>query len=673
MSSLLAEINQVAATGLAALLNTLWYAGVVVALAWIGLRYCPRVNAATRYWIWTAVLGFLLVLPFLPGLMAHARTLLAAREEAAAVAPLATVPAPTPPASMRHVAPVTLAVNTVPGSNPWALWLLAAWVVAAGWQLARLLMSVVSVRRLKHQATCLGSGDGSGCSAAFVFERCGFSVQLQATGLKSELCATKDALGCSAIPGAGALSLRLRRPARLLTSAEVDSPVAVGYLHPAIIVPPKLLECLKEGERQDVLLHETAHLARCDDWMALATQALSALLILHPLVAIVLKRIEREREMACDDFVVACTGSARSYARSLARLHDLRWSTGTRLLAPGILGRTFSLGDRIESLLRRGREFSTRPSAASLGVSALLLALLLGAGGLMPDWVAIAQTALPKSFYAGLPKSFEAASVRPAKPGSGTDWDSSNGRLWATVPIRVLIRQAYQIMPQQLEGLPSWARSARYTIQAEAPPVMARDYALARKLPPEQGMQALVALRRSWRQMLQSLLGDRFKLKAHRETKLLPVYELMVAKGGPKLKPSSVKPGGMSDHGWHGHLVEVGASMEYFASGLSQWEPQGELGRIVIDKTGLAGRYDFTLTWTPWRTGTGRTAGGGGIGGAKQPAMQMASSLDSSASSASSGPSIFTAIQQQLGLRLKPAKGPVEVLVIDHLEQPSAN
>ncbi len=97
--------------------------------------------------------------------------------------------------------------------------------------------------------------------------------------------------------------------------------------------------------------------------------------------------------MACDDFVVARTGSAGGYARSLARMHDLRSSKGTRLLAPALLGRNVSLADRIESLLRRGREFSTRPSLAKLGVSALLLAVLLGAGGLLPGWIAVAQTA----------------------------------------------------------------------------------------------------------------------------------------------------------------------------------------------------------------------------------------------------------------------------------------
>ncbi len=624
MSAWIAGVNQMAAAGLAALLNTLWYGGAVVLLTWAGLRCWPRVNAATRYWIWTAVLASLIALPFLPGLVRQARSALEARPQAAtATAPLASVPAA--PVSVRRSAPLALRVDAGPRSRPWPLWLLAAWLIAAGWQLTRLLRAVRSVRRLKTRA-------------------------------KSATVET--------------LPIRLRRRVQLLTSAEIASPVAVGYLRPAIIVPPELLARLDEGEKRDVLLHELAHLARYDDWMALATHALGAFLILHPLAATVIKQIERQREMACDDYVVARTGSARSYARSLAKLHDLRWSAGTRLLAPGILGRNSSLLERMESLLRRGRKFSERPSRANLGLSAFLLALLLGAGGLIPGWIAVAQTALPKSFYADLPKSFEVASIRPAKPGRGSRSHSSNGRLWATVPVSWLIKRAYQIMPQQLEGLPSWARSARYTIQAEAPPGMAKDSALLRNLPPEQRAQAHAALRQSWDDMLRSLLTDRFKLKVHRETRRLPVYELVVAKGGPKLKPTNAEPGTRSNDGWRGHLVEAGASMHFFASVLSQYEAQAELGRIVINKTGLTGRYDFTLTWTPLASKVNGISGGAEHAGNEEQATGV---VAAPGSSDSSGPSIFTALQQQLGLKLKAAKGPVEVLVVDHIEPPTPN
>lgn len=419
-----------------------------------------------------------------------------------------------------------------------------------------------------------------------------------------------------------------------------------------MIVPPGLLERLEDGERQNVLLHELAHLARYDDWMALVTHALGALLVLHPLAAIVMGRIEREREMACDDFVVARTGSARSYARSLARLHDLRWNTGARLLAAGLLGQNSSLGERIESLLRRGREFSARPSLASLGVSTLLLVFLLGAGGLLPGWIAIAQT------KATLPTSFEVASIRPGEPGahnSDISWRRGGRFSTSNTTLKKLIEVAYDIKPAQVEGLPSWAKSRTYTIRAVGPP----------GTPDLRGLQG----RQMIETMVQSLLADRFNLRTHRAMEQLPVYEIVVAKHGPKLRPMaeqdfvaahhSYAPGDSSISSHDGNMTALGVSMATFADDLSR-----QVGRMVIDKTGLTGRYDFTLTWAPWSnaertpepSGFGTTGGNGSI-----PASD------------SSAPSIFTAMEEQLGLKLKPAKGPVEVLVIDHIEPPSPN
>jgi uncharacterized protein (TIGR03435 family) len=629
MTALFAGMNQMAAAGVAALLNTLWYAGAVVGLTWAILRYAPRVNAATRYWIWTGVLASLLVFPSLPSLAGHVRMMLERREQATPAIPLATVAAA--PASVSEFEPVRLTLPASPGSQLWPLWLLAAWMFAAVWQLTRLAGGVRSVQRLKARAGSHGERLPSPWASQ-----------------------THDEFKCG-----------IRRGYQLLASGDVTSPVAVGYRHPAIILPPDLLEQLDEGEKRDVLLHELAHLARYDDWLNLATRALGAILVLHPLVAIVMKQIEREREMACDDFVVAHTGSVRHYARSLARLHDLRWSTGTRLLAAGLLGQNSSLGDRIESLLRRGRKFSAQPSLKNLGVSALFLALLLAAGGLIPSWIAIAQTSkepqnaacedLPKSFCANLPNTFEVASIRPANSRErvGTSWGNPNGRfLTSNLTVSRLIQIAYQIMPEQLEGVPHSMRSRGYTIQAEAPPEWMKERGIAQKLPPTQREQAHSALNQSWHRMARALLADRFKLKVHRQTRLLPVYELVVTRGGPKLKPTG-KLRGVSTGA--GYVRASGISMGDFAAQLSQWISR-DLGRLVIDKTGLTGNYDFTLKWTPWQGGERRTGFGQTTGFAS-----------------SSGPSIFTAIQQQLGLELKAAKGPVEVLVVDHVEPPTPN
>ena len=170
--------------------------------------------------------------------------------------------------------------------------------------------------------------------------------------------------------------------------------------------------------------------------------------------------------------------------------------------------------------------------------------------------------------------------------------------------------------------------------------------------------------------MLQVLLVDRFKLAVHRETKELPIYSLVVAKGGSKLheaKPGDTYPNGIKGpdgrpvpRGSHfmrmgrGELTAQGIGMDDIAHLLTR-----QTGRTVVDNTGLKGNYDFTLHWTPDQIAP--TPNGPGSGGP-----------DSSTSS-ESGPSIFTAIQEQLGLKLESQKGPVEILVVDHVERPSEN
>lgn len=157
--------------------------------------------------------------------------------------------------------------------------------------------------------------------------------------------------------------------------------------------------------------------------------------------------------------------------------------------------------------------------------------------------------------------------------------------------------------------------------------------------------------------MLRSLLAERFKLRVHGTTKQSSVYEIVVAAGGPKLKPfkkADLAPGhdsGVTSRGEVNEFVEV--SLPYFAYYLSRY-----VGRTVIDRTGLPGRYDFVLRWN-------RRARRLRMGLYSKPGIPT--KLDSA------GPSIFTALQEQLGLKLKAAKGPVQVLVVDHIEPPTPN
>jgi len=268
--------------------------------------------------------------------------------------------------------------------------------------------------------------------------------------------------------------------------------------------------------------------------------------------------------------------------------------------------------------------------------------------------------------------SFEVASIKPnrvvdmkigimQRPGRIT----MNG-----VTTKLLIAHAYNVKDFQISGGPSWIKSDRYDIDAKEEDSMAAEL---EKLPPEQRAEQI-------RLMLQSLLADRFKLSLTHTTRELPVYALVIAKTGPKLqeaKPGDTYPSGMKGpdgraggvvrgssggqglmmmNGWR--LIGQAVPIANLANALSQ-----QLGRNVVDQTGLKGKYDFTLQWTPDQSQKGML--GGPEVGAPGP--------DSPPTPDANGPSIFTAIQEQLGLKLESTKGPVDFLVIDHIEKPSEN
>jgi len=255
---------------------------------------------------------------------------------------------------------------------------------------------------------------------------------------------------------------------------------------------------------------------------------------------------------------------------------------------------------------------------------------------------------------------YEAASIRPRKFDSGgmISWDfRPDGFTAKNITLQVLIRMAYGVEDYQISGAPKWLNAETYNVEAKL------DGTVADKL------RKLTFDLRSVEQqpMLQALLVDRFKLTLHRETKELPVYALVIAKNGPKLqeaKPGDTYPNGMKDLEGHGHgdvmhfgtgiLTGQGVSIAFLVRMLSQQQ----LGRPALDKTGLMGKYDFTLQWTPDEN---RTPTVGQQGTENTPPPE------------SSGPSIFTAIQEQLGLKLEAQKGAAEVLVIDHVERPSEN
>src|SRR5581483_3751713 len=299
-----------------------------------------------------------------------------------------------------------------------------------------------------------------------------------------------------------------------------------------------------------------------------------------------------------------------------------------------------------ETLMNRGR--MTKYIARRI-TGLLLPALMLAQGGTQ------AQTQRKPEF--------EVASIKPTKSGTPGVFVrmEPGGRFTANgVPFRFLLEQAYDVKDSQISGAPSWIDSERYDIDAK--PDEAEGAAFD-KLSPEQRRQELMT-------MLRALLADRFKLVLGHETKDLPVYALVVAKSGSKLHESTFKPPERLPDGpppqpgqpgamrqgirmGRGELTVTYVDLPTFANVLSR-----AVGRIVVDKTGLMGKYDFDLKWTP-DEGQGPMMGGGhgpGPDGAAPPPPD------------SSGPSIFTALQEQLGLKLESQKAPTDVLVIQHVE-----
>jgi uncharacterized protein (TIGR03435 family) len=225
------------------------------------------------------------------------------------------------------------------------------------------------------------------------------------------------------------------------------------------------------------------------------------------------------------------------------------------------------------------------------------------------------------------------------------------------VPLLTLIRQAYGLrafaIDDRIFGGPAWLSAERYNIDAKI------DDAVAEKLKQLSPDQSKLARQH----MLQALLADRLNLIVHRETRDLPVYSLVVAKNGPKLqesKPDDPYLDGFKDKSGRGGtgIMMGSGSIVGQAAHLDALVPLFSIlvGRTVVDKTGLTGTYDFKLKWTPDQNLAATSTGSAGV----QPPE-------------SSAPSLFTAIQEQLGLKLEPGKGPVEVIVIDHVERPSGN
>jgi uncharacterized protein (TIGR03435 family) len=234
--------------------------------------------------------------------------------------------------------------------------------------------------------------------------------------------------------------------------------------------------------------------------------------------------------------------------------------------------------------------------------------------------------------------SFEVATIKPTKPDEQRKAFLVKGRRFQiiNIPLSEMISFSYGVHSKQIIGAPNWSSTDKFDIDAQ---------------PDGEGAPS----DKQWKSMLQKLLVERFKLTFHREKKELSAYVLSVGKMGPKLTNSQGDPNGLPGLFFQelGDLHGTNTSM----ADLAGFMQEAVLDRPVLDQTGLNGRFDFTLKWTP---DDSQFDG-------------MGAKIPPSTDRASAPPGLYTAIQEQLGLKLDATKAPAEVFVIDHVERPSEN
>jgi bla regulator protein blaR1 len=432
-----------------------------------------------------------------------------------------------------------------------------------------------------------------------------------------------------------------------------------------ILLPEGIDSYLTVGQLAAVLAHEICHVRRRDNLTAAMHMLVETLLWFHPMVWWIGARLVATREQACDEHVVAETAEPVAYAEGIV-IVCRRYVEAPLLSVAGVSGADVKA--RIDSILanRIGLRLtvSRRLLLAIAAVLSLGVPLVTGA----IEAAAFAAGQLPGATAGGPPidpqMRFEVVSLKPfdASGGALPRSNTTPGRFdFAGLPLRLLVGQGLRAPLHRIVGWPDWIDTERYTVAATMP---------------DGAPQAALFV------MIENLLKDRFKLVTHRETRELPVYSLVLERSdrrfGPAFKESSAqcraelterseaarrggpRPTTPTDcvgvQLGMGTVSMKGTQMVPLANFLTQ-----SVGRPVIDRTGLNSFYDLTLTWTPDAGGNPAPFGlpAGVLPQAPQPPVDP------------DAPSIFTAVQEQLGLKLEAGRGPVEVVVIDRLEKPT--
>jgi len=437
----------------------------------------------------------------------------------------------------------------------------------------------------------------------------------------------------------------ITEPVAMVSSQTSLEPGVFGLLRPVLVWPRSVAGHLDDRQVEAILSHELAHVRRHDNLTGAAHMAVEVLFWFHPLVWWLGARLVDERERACDEEVICWGCDPQVYAESILKICQL-FTEAPLVCVAGVTGS--NLTHRIERIMRNEARITLkgwrRILVAAVGIGALAGPVALGALH-APRLRAQSRTA-----DAGTP-AFLSVSIKPSRSGSPRPRPIAiaDGHVTATNQlVRDLIRASFGA---PAEGGPDWLNTDRFDIDAavEGNPTRAQLYA-----------------------MLRTFLADRFQLVTHTGTRTIPIYALVLSRSdgslGPQLQPSectgretpaavpvlprlvdpnndveavSPPPCGVV-RTRRGTLVARGVTMEGLAiGGLSTI-----LDRKVVDRTGLTGRYDLSTEWTP------------------APGLQKPAGV---------GPATFTALDEQLGLKLDSAEGPINIVVIDRIERPDSS
>jgi bla regulator protein blaR1 len=446
------------------------------------------------------------------------------------------------------------------------------------------------------------------------------------------------------------------RPLEIALSRASLEPGIFGIVRPVLIWPEGISEHLESAHLQAILAHEVWHVRRHDNLAAAIHMLVEALFWFHPLVWWLGARMVEERERACDEEVVAMGGERQVYAESILKVCE--FCVGSPLACvSGVTGSDLKkrMVHIMTERIARKLNFTKKLLLSTAGVLALALPLTFGLMN-APQMRAQAQGETDSATAPKFDVSFKPSELStPTYAGSGVHMVrmmyGPKGFKAVNASLLSIIQEAYGIQANQIVGPPE-LKSAAYDIEVktEGSPANAQEMD-PRLIQPE------------IRNQLRTLLADRFKLVLHHESKELPSYVLVVGENGSKLQPTKFAdypdtargPDGKGIHRMimqlqGGQVRGIGAqksSMAEFAKQLSL-----QLGKNVVDQTGMTGQYDFNLQWSEAATNKD---------GASNDSVPAA------------GPSLFDAIQEQLGLKLVPQQGPTDVLVIDHVEWPEVN